>query len=312
VAISKSAGAQQAAVPLSKLKKLRSLLNEPGVHQVPDAFNAMSAGIAEALGFKALYTGGATISLLDFGILDWGLITTSELIDISSRIAAPVSIPVIADADQGGETSLNVYRTVREFERRGIAGIHLEDTYNPKHAGAGASLVPDSRDKLQPMSEMLARVSAALDAKTDPDFIVIARTDALYYGLPLSVAIQRAVAFEKAGADAVFVVAMKPDQIDQIAREISIPLIGLNHSASSTQGTKLKINLWAGRSTAAILQAYLTSIQDLKDKGEMSAPPQSNPSAYALGTGQLAKTDTYHRIAERWRAVKSRAALADT
>ena len=190
-----AASAQQASsAPMSKTKKLRALLQKPGVQLVPEAYSVRTAGIAESAGFEAVYTGGNMMSGMHLGLQDWGLITMSEMVEISSRIADAISIPVISDADQGGETALNVYRTVKMFEKAGIAGIHIEDSINPKHMG-GAS------DRLQPADEMLTRISAAVEARTDPDFVIIARTDELYNDGSVDEAIRRGVAYAKAGAD---------------------------------------------------------------------------------------------------------------
>jgi 2-methylisocitrate lyase-like PEP mutase family enzyme len=291
------------AVPESKTRKLRALLHKPGPHQVPDAFNVITAGIAEALGFEALYTGGAMIAAMDLGMPDWGLITATDLIEISSRIANAVSIPVICDADQGGESALSVYRTVKEFEKRGISGVHIQDCLNPLDPGNTVRLQADSRNLLQPLDEMLGCISAAFDARTDQDFLIIARTDALFYKLPTKEAIRRAVAFEQAGADAVLVAEMNPVEIDQIAREISVPLVGVGNPIRNVEHTKLKLNLWPGKSTAAVLHGYMTSLQELKDTGDMPDPPRVCPSAYEIGLGQLVDAEAYLGIAERRRAV---------
>jgi 2-methylisocitrate lyase-like PEP mutase family enzyme len=299
------------AVPESKTRKLRALLDKPGLHQVPDAFNVITAGIAEALGFEALYTGGAMIAAMDLGMSDWGLITTTDLIEISSRIANAVSIPVICDADQGGESALSVYRTVREFEKRGISGVHIQDCFNPLGPANTIHLQPDSRDLLQPIEEMLACISAALDARTDQDFLIIARTDALFCEQPFREVIRRAVAFEQAGADAVLVAGMNPEAIDQIAREISVPLMGVGNATRNVAHTKLRLNLWPGRSTAAVLHGYMTSLQELKDTGDMPEPPLVCPSAYEVGLSQLVDAEAYLEVAERRRTVtRGRRALS--
>jgi 2-methylisocitrate lyase-like PEP mutase family enzyme len=292
-----------AATP-TKTRLLRQLLDKPGVHQVPDAFNAMAAGIAQGAGFEALYTGGHMMGAMNLGIIDWGLITTTEMVEISARIAAAVSIPVICDADQGGETSLNVYRTVREFEHRGIAGIHIEDTYNPKHAGHPIFLTPDPADRLQPVDEMNARISAAVAAKKDPDFVIIARTDALLYKQPIDEAISRVIAFEQAGADAIFVTNMTPEQIDEIANEVTLPLIGLNYPLDAVKNTKLKLNLWAGVSTTAVLETYLACLRELQDTGTMSYPKMGDPFAYQIGITQIAQPDDYTKIVKHWRQIR--------
>ncbi len=158
-----SAAQATASRPMSKTARLRALLLTPGVAIVPEAYSVFTARLAEINGFEAIYVGGNMMAGMYLGIEDWGLIDTAELVEIGGRIARGVSVPAIVDADQGGETALNAYWSVTAYDRAGIAGLHIEDTKNPKHMGQGKS-------ELMALDEMLLRIAAAVDARSDPNF----------------------------------------------------------------------------------------------------------------------------------------------
>jgi 2-methylisocitrate lyase-like PEP mutase family enzyme len=166
----------------------------------PGAYDALSARLIEAAGFGAVYmTGfGTTASLL--GRPDVGLLSGTEMIDNARRITQGVSVPVVADADTGYGNPLNVIRTVREYEAAGVAALHIEDQSMPKRCGhvTGKALVP--------VREMVAKIEAAVAARTDPDLVIIARTDARAVE-GLDAALERARRYAAVGADALFVEA---------------------------------------------------------------------------------------------------------
>jgi 2-methylisocitrate lyase-like PEP mutase family enzyme len=166
----------------------------------PGAYDALSARLIEAAGFAAVYmTGfGTTASLI--GRPDVGLLSGAEMIDNARRITQAVSVPVVADADTGYGNPLNVIRTVRDYEAAGVAALHIEDQSMPKRCGhvIGKALVP--------VEEMVAKVEAAVAARTDADLVIIARTDARAVE-GLDAALERAQRYAAAGADALFVEA---------------------------------------------------------------------------------------------------------
>ena len=112
--------------------QLRTLLQRPGLVIAPEAYTVIAGKLAEAHGFDAIYIGGNMMSMTYLGVPDWGVITTTDMVEIAGRIAREISIPAIVDADQAGETSLNVYRTVQLYQQAGIAALHIEDSGNPK------------------------------------------------------------------------------------------------------------------------------------------------------------------------------------
>jgi methylisocitrate lyase len=185
---------------------------------LPGAFNALTARIAERLGFRAVYLSGGALSA-GAGVPDVGLLTLTEFADEARRLAAATSLPLLCDADTGFGEALNVERTVHELESAGAAGIHLEDQLFPKRCGhlSGKSLVEPA--------VMAAKVRAAVGAKRDPDFVVIARTDAR--GVTgFDDAVRRAKLYLEAGADAIFPEALESaDEFARFAREVRAPLL---------------------------------------------------------------------------------------
>lgn len=188
--------------------RLRHLLQRGPALMAPGVWGPVPARLAEQAGFEALYVPGGGIALNRLGVADLGLVTMTEMVDSAAAIAQSVDIPVIADADTGFGNALNVHRTVREYERAGVAGIHLEDQQFPKRCGhmAGKSLIP--------LDEAQQKIRAAVAARTDPDFVIIARCDALTV-TGLDDVVARGRAYLEAGADMLFVES--PRNLDEIA-----------------------------------------------------------------------------------------------
>jgi carboxyvinyl-carboxyphosphonate phosphorylmutase len=194
--------------------RLRELLAGPGPLLAPGAYDALSARLVEQAGFDAVYmTGfGTTASLI--GRPDVGLLTGTEMVDNARRIVAAVDVPVIADADTGYGNAINVLRTVALYEQAGVAGIQLEDQVSPKKCGhmSGKALIG--------ADEMVGKIRAAVEARRDPDLVIIARTDAVAVA-GLDEAIGRAKAFADAGADLLFVEAPTSEaDIEHVAGEL--------------------------------------------------------------------------------------------
>jgi 2-methylisocitrate lyase-like PEP mutase family enzyme len=178
------------------------------------AFGPMPAKLAEQAGFEAVYMPGGGTALNRLGVADLGLITMSEMVDNAAAIARSVDLPVIADADTGFGNSLNVQRTVREYERAGVAAIHLEDQVFPKRCGSlpGKALVP--------IEEARQKIRAAVAARTDPDFMIIARCDAMSVG-GMDEVVRRGEAYRAAGADMLFIESPRTmDEIAEIPRRL--------------------------------------------------------------------------------------------
>jgi len=192
---------------MNQAGRFRQRLRRDGMVVAPGAYDCITARLIAQAGFDAVYmTGAGTAATL--GYPDFGLVTMSEMVGNAERIAAAVDLPVIADADTGYGNELNVFRTVREFERAGVAGIHIEDQGFPKKCGH-----LDDKE-IVPREDWLAKIRAAAAARLDPDFLVIARTDARA-AAGFDEAIARANAALAAGADMAFVEA--PQTIEEVA-----------------------------------------------------------------------------------------------
>jgi methylisocitrate lyase len=180
--------------------RLRVLMSERLV-VMPGAFDALSAIQIQRAGFPAVYISGAAVAAVR-GLPDIGLLSMTEVQSAADAIARAVNIPVLADADTGYGPPLNVMRTVRAFERAGVAGIQLEDQDNPKRCGhlPGKKLVPEE--------EMAQKLAAAVEARHDPGFVIVARTDARSVE-GIDAAVRRAKLYVEAGADAIFPEALE-------------------------------------------------------------------------------------------------------
>jgi methylisocitrate lyase len=189
-----------------------------GPLQVPGVFNPLVARLAEEAGFRAVYISGAALSA-SLGLPDVGLVTLTEFVEFARNIRACTNLPIISDADTGFGEALNVERTVKQFEAAGVAAIHLEDQVLPKRCGHL------SGKKLVSKEEMVAKLRAAMAARTDPDFVIIARTDARGV-TDLKDAVTRALAYRAAGADVIFVEALKTqEEFGEFAKQVPGPLL---------------------------------------------------------------------------------------
>lgn len=190
----------------------RSLIQNYDVLIMPVVHDALCAKIAEKVGFRAIFTAGYSNSASLLGKPDVGLLTMTEMVDAARRIAGSVSIPVIADADTGYGNVTNVARTVREFEKAGVAGILLEDQVSPKRCGHMSGKEVTSPE------EMMAKIRAAVNSRVSQDFVIIARTDSLSVD-GIDDAIVRANLYRTAGADMTFVEAV--ENVDHMRRVIA-------------------------------------------------------------------------------------------
>jgi 2-methylisocitrate lyase-like PEP mutase family enzyme len=202
----------------SNAAKLRALLRKDEMLVAPAAYDCIGARAIEDAGFPLVYmTGSGTAASL--GYPDYGLVTMSEMADNAGRIAAAVKVPVIADADTGYGNELNVTRTVREYAQRGVAGLHIEDQTFPKKCGQ-----LDDKEVI-PHAEFIAKVKAAVAAKPDPDFLIIARTDARAI-LGLDAAVERMNAALDAGADMAFLEAPQtPEEVAVVPQRVRGPCL---------------------------------------------------------------------------------------
>ena len=199
-------------------RKLRDALAD-GPIMIPGVFNALSAKMAQRIGFQAVYLSGGALSAGWAGLPDIGLLTLGEFAEEAGRLASATDLPLLCDADTGFGEAVNVERTVRLYEKAGAAGLHIEDQVLPKRCGhlSGKTLIP--RDA------MASKIRAAVASRIDPDFMIVARTDAR--GVEgLDAAVDRALLYLDAGADMIFPEALESiDEFAEFARRVQAPLL---------------------------------------------------------------------------------------
>ena len=260
------ATAAPAATPAVKpTTRLRQLLAADGLIVAPFIMNALHARIAESVGFDAVYMTGAGTSA-EKGFPDVGLLTMTEMTTNARYIANAVDIPVICDADTGYGNALNVQRTVREYEAAGVAAIHIEDQVFPKKCGffEGKQVVP--------MEEHIQKIRAALDARTDPDFVIIARCDA-YAVTGWDDTVRRCRAYRDAGADLVFVDGIKsPADLDLYARDLpDMPRMYNGDLANTREVAAMGYKLMICGSTIWLIYRQLRdAFAELKETGQVN------------------------------------------
>jgi methylisocitrate lyase len=205
--------------PASPGAKLRKALEAERPLQIVGTINAYIAMLAERAGFRAIYLSGAGVANSSYGLPDLGMTTLDNVLEDVRRIVGASSLPLLADADTGFGPAFMIARSVREFTKAGAAGIHIEDQVAAKRCGhrPGKAIVP--------LGEMVDRIRAAVDAKTDPDFVIMARTDALAVE-GLDAALERAEAYRAAGADMLFPEALTElSQYKSFRRAAGIPVL---------------------------------------------------------------------------------------
>lgn len=239
---------------MKRTTQLRELLEEKRLLVAPGAFDGLSARLIERAGFPLIYATGGGIAR-SMGYPDIGLITMTEVILRVKNMVDVTNIPVFADADTGYGNAINLMRTVKEFQTIGVGGIHIEDQITPKKCGhyEGKSLISEE--------EMVKKIEAAKEARTDPDFLIVARTDARSVE-SFEGSIHRAKRYREAGADMIFVEAPQTvEEIREIPRAISAPLV---------------INMFKGGKTP------LVPIQQLEEWGYRIAIVPSSPQLAAI------------------------------
>ena len=249
--------------------RLRQLLREPGIIAAPGAYDCLTAKIIEREGFPAVYMTGSGTSVSHIGLPDLGMVTMTEMLTNAANIAATVEVPVIADADTGYGGILNVHRTVRQYERTGVAGIHIEDQEFPKRCGH----LDDK--KVVETDEMVTKIRAAVESRTDDDFVIIARTDAVAV-TGMDDALARGEKYVEAGADVLFVEALRTlEQMERVTRTFDVPLLfnfvekGKSPMIPVPELERLgfKIVIFPNTAKGAVCKVVTEIMRDLKEKG---------------------------------------------
>ena len=248
---------------------LRELIAQPGIIVAPGAYDCLTAKIIQQSGFPAVYMTGAGTSVARYGFPDLALASMTEMISNAADITASVKIPVIADADTGYGGLLNVGRTVRKYEQSGVAAIHIEDQESPKRCGH----LEDKR--VIPAKDMIPKIKEAVQSRTDRDFLIIVRTDALAV-TGWDDTMDRCNRYIDAGADVLFVEALRSSEEAQRAVEsLSVPLLynfvetGKSPllSASELEAIGFKIVIFPASSLLLVTATIQKLMGELKEKG---------------------------------------------
>ncbi len=276
--------------------RLRELLDQPDIITAPGVYDGITARLVEQAGFSAAYMTGAGTSMAR-GFPDFGLLCMSEMVENAAMIARTVEIPVIADADTGYGNELNVTRTVREFEARGVAGIHIEDQVSPKRCGHldGKEIIPQA--------EFISKIRAAVAARRDTDFLIIARTDSRAV-TGFDEAIARANAALAAGADMAFVEAVQTaEELTLVPQRVQgpcllnvvpggkTPLITLQEA----QALGYRLAILPGLLLSAMVVAADQALRAIKESGVSPGAPKG-----------ATIMDTFRRFgADEWNALRN-------
>jgi 2-methylisocitrate lyase-like PEP mutase family enzyme len=204
-----------------KTRFLRDILDGDEIVVAASSTTVLAARINERAGYRALYVGGHALGVLHYAIPDYAVLEQHEIISQTRRIAGSVSIPTIVDVDELGGDVAAVYRNVKEYCAAGIAGIHMEDEHEPKHSTYRAPLLA--------IEDMQARIAAAVEARTDPDFVIIARCNELinresYDTGTFEEAVRRGQAYAEAGADSLVVPSIAADEVLAFSKAIPVPV----------------------------------------------------------------------------------------
>lgn len=239
---------------------LKGLLAQDKTVIVPGAYDAVSAKLIEQAGFPAVYIGSYATAASGFGLPDVGLVTMQEMVAHAKAIVDAVSVPVLADAENGFNNAAGVWRTVQAFEHAGVAGIHIEDHEFGKHVPVPQVLLA--------IEQMVEKVHAALDAREDPNFLIIARTDAAWALDDLAEAVRRANAFSEAGADMVFLAGCTPEQLRTVREDIHGKVVLTDtpgFSAQDEEDAGADVVLYYGFSLYAAYQAVKVAVTRFKE-----------------------------------------------
>ena len=262
----------------------RGLLRREGVTHAPGVHDVLTALIAQDLGFDALYLGGFACGASAFGIPDHSSITMTELLEQARRVIAAVDIPVLADIDDGGGNALNTQRCVRLAEKAGLAGLHLEDVVAGKHFAG-------HQDRLLDTDAFADRIRAAVDARLDENFVVIARSDAR----DVDIMMERAAAVQQAGADMLFMPYLRSRDVSRVATAVDVPILHIAHPAADLGAMGVKVLIHPVVTLLAEYEAARRVLTAIKD----GAAPEHD-AATLTEINRVVRSPDAHLVARRY------------
>ena len=286
------------------MKKLSRMIKSKKPLVIPGVYDAIGAKIAEKVGFDAMFQTGYGTSATLFGMPDYGFIGATETVDNARRISNAISVPLIVDSDTGYGNALSVWKLVKELESAGAAGIFLEDQKWPKRCGhmQGKEVIPQE--------EYTEKLGAALDARENKDFIIVARTDSrATEGLEKS--IERGIQNKKTGADAVFIEAPRTlDEMKKIGKEIKAPLVanmiegGATPMNSAQTLNKIGFNIILYPLSVLFANTFATMniLQELKNTGTTSKYKQKVVNFDQFNS--LVELDKFKKMETKYKVTK--------
>lgn len=266
--------------------RLRELLEgEPFV--AGDANCALTARIVQDIGFPAAYMGGLSTAMMHYALPDFGVFTETEMIEQAARVVEAIDIPLVVDADEAGDSVAAVHRTIRRYELVGVAGVHIEDETAPKHSPYDGPLLS--------VTDMQARITAAVEARASDDFVVMARTNEFQVGDgggtgSLDQAVRRCVAYQEAGADALIAPFATAEQIAAMEAEVKIPFGGYR------PGPGIQFVLSTGYSTAGAAALHYQLASYVFEHGQVP----DDFTGFFPNKAELLRRDTYDDVVRRW------------
>ena len=243
-------------------RTLRDLVSSGRTIAALGATDALSAKLIAAHGFECVYVGSYATAASRFALPDTGLLALPELAEQVRTIASAVHVPVIADAEGGFQDAANIWRTVQAFEQAGAAAIHIED-----HEGAGKHT--DAPQRLRPAAETAARIRAACEAREDPDFMIVARSDAFWLARDLEDTIARCSLYAEAGADMVFPTLVGPAELAAVRSRVRRPAMVVDMPGRSLAEHKdAALVLYYGFSTLVAFNGMNAALEEFKSAGK--------------------------------------------
>jgi 2-methylisocitrate lyase-like PEP mutase family enzyme len=261
---------------MKKTTKLKELFNREEIFVAAGGCTALHARMAQLAGFECAYMSGGGVAAMIHGMPDAGLLTATEMVANAERMANCVSIPLISDADTGFGNAVNVRRTVQEFVRAGVAGIHMEDQVSPKRCGGvkGKEVIP--------IEEAVGKYRAAVDAKNeiDPDFVIISRTDARgAAGGSVEEVIKRLKAYKAAGVDVVYAEALQSrEEVKAVRAAVDGPMVGTlgyikpQPTLAEMQSLGYAAAMYATMMQFCALEAIWDYLNEFKAQGDQAVP----------------------------------------
>ena len=291
--LSPSSAEAQTAPGSSPGGRLRELLARSEPARCVNCGDVATGRLVEMHGFEIAMTGGSALSMSKYGLGDFGMATIDDLVEFCSRMADAIQLPIIADGDDGGGNPLNVYRSVRRYERAGAACIMIEDLYGAKH------LRGLSEGKILSAEAMIDKIHAATDARQDPNTVIMTRCDIIAAGGTLDQALDRVTRYAQEGGDVIFVPSIPIDQCPRAVEMARRPMISGVPSLQAARDHRVSIAFFGGINILA-LGAIDRALGEIARDGELG--PTGDITLDLSRRMELIRNDSWVELANRYNA----------